>query len=197
MASLIQRTPETKMPRHIAQKIIQSIYPSQKIKRYGEYCWSQVSIDDLIAHSYLADEFSDAVWTEDIDKSCPEPYKYHINSFHYIYDAYDRTGTSMAMWYSSEMNEVLELGKWDIRGLDEERSKDTPHKHEDVWFIHLEDLHDEVDSMEEIEDEEALEAWTDYQNGLPRDDLSLEAMKRIEAQAEFYYERMADIVRGK
>jgi hypothetical protein len=184
------------MPRHIAQKIIQKLGNLQ-IKPHGEYRWNQVSIDILVANSFVADDFAEAVWTEDIDKGCSEPYKYHIKTFHYIYDAYDRTGATLAMWYSPETNEVVELGKWDIRGLDEERGKDTPHKHEDIWFIQLEDVDDEVDSMEELEDDEAVKAWNDYQKGIPRDEYSEEAMKRIEEQVEFYYERLADIQRGK
>ena len=166
--------------------------------------WDTVSIAQLRKHTYNLDEFEDAIWKEVIDICVCEPYKFHINTWSFVYDEMMRKNKVYGFMFDTDKNDkryVKMMSKWDVYGLDDKMSDINP-KSEDAWFIHLDDLAEliEEDDNESlvVDSEEAMNAWLDYkQDDEFRDEISDAQLKHLEEQVELWLELQADIVRGK
>ena len=155
--------------------------------------WNQISIDALKNYCYESEEFSELVWSKDINIMCPEPFKYHVKVWAYIADEYYNDSTVMGIMINGR--NVSIMNKWDYRRLDEEVLDRN-----DIYIIHLDDLVDSIDSASddtEVDDIESLEAWNEYQRGKSRNDISEMDYNKLDDRIEYYMERQADILRGK
>jgi hypothetical protein len=196
----IDRAPVDVMPIEFCRAVL-GFMEDKNIRRYHPMTWDKAYSKAIQRHAYKAEDFYDAVWTEDVDKGCSEPYKWHIKIYSYIMEQYWRGGTVEALLITKGDVGVCvrSLDKWEIMEMDENLEEPEVCKG-DVWFIHLDDLVDDLEDEDEdsvLEDSEALEAWTAYQNGEPVDDYSQAELKKMEEQVEYYFERQADILRGK
>jgi hypothetical protein len=159
--------------------------------------WDEVSVNTLIKFCYTADEYESAVWVDEVSQCCPEPWKFHVDTWDYI--AAERYAGGYMMGFNinkdSKGNYVINLlDRHEIRALSEDREKNT------IWAIDLDGLVNAVSServyYEEIDDIEALEAWALYQNG-NTDEISTDYFRMLESKVEQYYEMEADRVMGK
>jgi hypothetical protein len=165
---------------------------------WDDRVWNEVSVNTLIKFCYTADEYESAVWTDEVSQCCPEPWKFHIDTWDYIVAERYKGGYMMAFKINKDCREnciIEELSRHELRDLSEDKEKIN------IWAIDLDGLIQMVSRervyYEDIEDIDALEAWTLYQNGYSTDEIASDYFKMLEEKVEQYYEMEADRRMGK